>query len=64
MLGITTVESPLCRSGEVLQGLIKPNECSAFGKECTPRSPLGAPMVSSEGGCAAYYQFRRLEVSA
>ena len=64
VLGITTVESPLCRSGEVLQGLIKPNECSAFGKECTPRSPLGAPMVSSEGACAAYYQFRRLEVSA
>jgi hydrogenase expression/formation protein HypD len=59
--GITTEESSLCRSGEVLQGLIKPVECSAFGKECTPRSPLGAPMVSSEGACAAYYQFRRLE---
>ena len=58
---INTQESSLCRSGEVLQGLIKPNECSAFGKECTPRSPLGAPMVSSEGACAAYYQFRRLE---
>ena len=55
-------ESPLCRSGEVLQGLIKPNECSAFGKECTPRNPLGAPMVSSEGACAAYYQFRRIDV--
>ena len=49
------------RSGEVLQGLIKPHECSAFGKECTPRMPLGAPMVSSEGACAAYYQFRRLD---
>jgi len=59
--GITTEESGLCRSGEVLQGLIKPVECAAFGKECTPRSPLGAPMVSSEGACAAYYQFRRLE---
>lgn len=57
--GIVTTESELCRSGEVLQGLIKPNECAAFGKECTPRSPLGAPMVSSEGACAAYYQFRR-----
>jgi hydrogenase expression/formation protein HypD len=57
--GITTVESPLCRSGEVLQGHLKPNECEAFGKECTPRTPLGAPMVSSEGACAAYYQFRR-----
>ncbi len=53
-------ESSLCRSGEVLQGLIKPNECEAFGRECTPRSPLGATMVSSEGACAAYYQYRRL----
>jgi len=59
--GITTEESGLCRSGEVLQGLIRPVECEAFGRECTPRSPLGAPMVSSEGACAAYYQFRRLE---
>jgi hydrogenase expression/formation protein HypD len=61
--GITTLESPLCRSGEVLQGLIKPHDCEAFGTTCTPRHPLGAPMVSSEGACAAYYQFRRLEVA-
>ncbi len=47
--------------GEVLQGLLKPNECPAFGKACTPRTPLGATMVSSEGACAAYYQFRRLD---
>jgi hydrogenase expression/formation protein HypD len=59
---IHTDESPLCRSGEVLQGLIKPHECSAFGKQCTPRNPLGATMVSSEGACAAYYTYRRLEV--
>ncbi len=59
--GIHAEESPLCRSGEVLQGLIKPNACAAFGKECTPRNPLGAPMVSSEGACAAYYQFRRID---
>jgi len=59
--GVVAEESSLCRSGEVLQGLIKPVQCEAFGKECTPRSPLGAPMVSSEGACAAYYQFRRLE---
>ena len=59
--GITAQESSLCRSGEVLQGLIKPVECAAFGKECSPRTPLGAPMVSSEGACAAYYQFRRLD---
>jgi hydrogenase expression/formation protein HypD len=60
---IDTPESELCRSGEVLQGLIKPHECAAFGKECTPRTPLGATMVSSEGACAAYYQYRRLEVA-
>ena len=58
---ITAEESPLCRSGEVLQGLITPHECAAFGRECTPRSPLGAPMVSTEGACAAYYAFRRLD---
>jgi len=57
--GIHTEESPLCRSGEVLQGLIKPNECAAFGQQCTPRNPLGATMVSSEGACAAYYQYGR-----
>jgi hydrogenase expression/formation protein HypD len=59
--GIVTTESDQCRAGEVLQGLIKPVECAAFATLCTPRSPLGAPMVSSEGACAAYYQFRRLE---
>jgi hydrogenase expression/formation protein HypD len=56
---IDTKEPEVCRSGEVLQGLIKPNECEAFGKECTPRKPLGATMVSSEGACAAYYTYRR-----
>jgi hydrogenase expression/formation protein HypD len=58
---LTVAESADCHSGEVLQGLIKPNECAAFGTRCTPRTPLGATMVSSEGACAAYYQFRRLE---
>ncbi len=57
-----TEESSLCRSGEVLQGLIKPHECAAFGKECTPRNPLGATMVSTEGACAAYYTYRRLDL--
>ncbi len=56
---IQTHESPLCRSGEVLQGRIKPHQCAAFGKECTPRTPLGATMVSSEGACAAYYNYGR-----
>lgn len=59
---IHTEESELCRSGEVLQGLIKPHECAAFGKECTPRKPLGATMVSNEGACAAYYTYRRLDL--
>ena len=57
---IHTEESPLCRSGEVLQGLLKPNQCPAFGKECTPQNPLGATMVSSEGACAAYYRYGRI----
>jgi hydrogenase expression/formation protein HypD len=57
--GIHTAESPLCRAGDVLRGAIKPSECAAFGKECTPRHPLGATMVSSEGACAAYYNYGR-----
>jgi hydrogenase expression/formation protein HypD len=57
--GIHTVESPLCRAGDVLRGAIKPAECPAFGKQCTPRHPLGATMVSSEGACAAYYNYGR-----
>lgn len=56
---IRAVESPLCHSGAVLQGLIKPNQCPSFGKACTPRTPLGATMVSSEGACAAYFQYGR-----
>lgn len=56
---IHTAESVLCRSGDVLQGHLKPNECPAFGKQCTPQSPLGATMVSSEGACAAYYRYGR-----
>ncbi len=58
---IDTAESTVCRSGEVLQGLIKPRECEAFGTTCTPRNPLGATMVSNEGACAAYYLYRRLQ---
>ncbi|MFG3506900.1 hydrogenase formation protein HypD [Streptomyces sp. NPDC047821] len=61
---ITTREPAECRSGEVLQGLLKPHECEAFGTTCTPRTPLGATMVSSEGACAAYYLYRRLDLPA
>lgn len=56
---IAAEESPQCLSGEVLQGRKRPYECPAFGKECTPMHPLGASMVSSEGACAAYYQYRK-----
>ncbi|MDX2194077.1 MAG: hydrogenase formation protein HypD [Gemmatimonadales bacterium] len=58
--GIAADESPLCHAGEVLQGNLKPNECPAFGNACTPRTPLGATMVSSEGACAAYHNYGRL----
>lgn len=51
-------EDPECQSGLVLQGLLKPTDCPAFGIRCTPERPLGAPMVSSEGACAAYYRYR------
>jgi hydrogenase expression/formation protein HypD len=57
--GIHTEESPLCKAGDVLRGSIKPADCPAFGKECTPRHPLGATMVSSEGACAAYFNYGR-----
>ena len=52
-------EAPECIAGEILQGLKKPGDCSAFGKKCTPENPLGAPMVSSEGACSAYYRYKR-----
>jgi len=57
--GIATQESDQCHSGEVLRGRLKPNQCPAFGTLCTPRTPLGATMVSTEGACAAYYQYGR-----
>lgn len=60
---IITNESPLCISGEILKGVKKPMQCAAFGKECTPQTPLGATMVSSEGACAAYYRYGRFQTS-
>jgi hydrogenase expression/formation protein HypD len=48
-----------CIGAQVLQGMKKPLDCAAFGVRCTPESPLGAPMVSNEGACAAYYLYRR-----
>ena len=55
-------EDSECISGLVMQGAKKPEECSAYGNRCTPDHPLGAPMVSSEGACAAYYRYRRVRV--
>jgi len=58
------VEEPAeCRAGDVLRGNLKPMQCPAFGVRCTPEHPLGAPMVSSEGACAAYYNYARLRPS-
>lgn len=54
-------ESKECIAGEILRGIKKPNQCPQFGKKCTPLNPLGAPMVSSEGACAAYYHFSNIE---
>lgn len=59
---VTTEESRQCISGQVLQGIKKPHECQAFGTTCTPQTPLGATMVSSEGACAAYYNYGRLKL--
>jgi len=53
-------ESPLCIAGSVLRGVAKPNDCPAFGTLCTPANPLGAPMVSGEGACSAYYRYHKV----
>lgn len=56
---LASQEPSVCISGEILQGLKKPHECPAFGKQCTPQTPLGATMVSAEGACAAYFAYGR-----
>jgi hydrogenase expression/formation protein HypD len=58
--GYRTEENSECISGLILQGIKKPQQCSAFGTKCTPEHPLGATMVSSEGACAAYYRYRKI----
>ena len=64
-LGDLSVDEPAeCRAGDVLRGKLKPFECPAFGTLCTPARPLGAPMVSSEGACAAYFNYGRLRRKA
>jgi hydrogenase expression/formation protein HypD len=59
---IHTEESPICIAGQIQQGMQKPQDCPAFGTQCTPEHPLGATMVSSEGVCAAYYRYGRITV--
>lgn len=61
LAGIRAEEPSACRAGDVLRGKLKPFECAAFGTACTPEHPLGAPMVSSEGACAAYYNYGRMQ---
>jgi hydrogenase expression/formation protein HypD len=62
-LSTGSVEEPRdCISGFILQGIKKPHECQAFGTKCTPDHPLGAPMVSGEGACAAYYRYHRVRL--
>lgn len=60
---IRAEESAQCISGLILQGRKKPDQCPAFGRECTPSHPLGATMVSSEGACAAYFKYQRLRTA-
>ncbi len=55
---VNTRESGLCIAGKILQGISKPTDCKAFGRECIPEHPLGAPMVSQEGACSAYYRYQ------
>jgi hydrogenase expression/formation protein HypD len=60
MPGITIADPEACQCGEVLKGVIKPHQCRVFGTACTPEMPLGSLMVSTEGACAAYYNYGRL----
>ena len=62
--GVGVADPKACQCGEVLKGVIKPWECKVFGTACTPETPIGTCMVSSEGACAAYYNFGRLHREA
>jgi hydrogenase expression/formation protein HypD len=62
--GVRVADPKACQCGEVLKGVIKPWECKVFGTACTPQTPIGTCMVSSEGACAAYYTFGRLHKTA
>ena len=60
---LSVADPKACQCGEVLRGVLKPWQCKVFGTACTPETPIGACMVSSEGSCAAYYSYGRLSTS-
>ena len=64
LAGEAPPEPAECRAGEVLRGVLRPPACPAFGTRCTPERPLGAPMVSAEGACAAYFRYRVADARA
>ena len=61
--GVRVADPKAAQCGEVLKGVLKPHECKLFGCECTPERPIGALMVSSEGACAAHYNYARRQES-
>ena len=62
--GLNIADPKACQCGEVLKGVIKPQQCKVFGRACTPETPLGSLMVSSEGACAAHYRYARIDTTA
>jgi hydrogenase expression/formation protein HypD len=62
--GIRVTDPKAAQCGEVLRGVLKPHQCKLFGRECTPERPVGALMVSSEGSCAAYYNYEHRKATA
>jgi hydrogenase expression/formation protein HypD len=64
MPGVRVTDPKAAQCGEVLKGVLKPHQCKLFGNECTPEHPVGALMVSSEGACAAYYNFALRKTAA
>ena len=63
MPNVRIADPKACQCGEVLKGVIKPRQCKVFGTACTPETPLGSLMVSTEGACAAYYSYGRTDMS-
>ena len=64
MAGVSVTDPSGTQCGEVLKGVLKPQQCKLFGRECTPEQPVGALMVSSEGACAAYYNHAHRRIAS